>query len=128
MKKFVNYFLMFSMMSMSIWVPNAQATLVTSEQVADTEATQHDRDRLRALIDRSDVREQLQSRGISTVAAQARVDALTDKEIASLSGELDNLPAGGDIIGLLLTIIIVLIITDILGLTKVFSFTRSARR
>jgi hypothetical protein len=65
---------------------------------------------------------------VNAAAAQARVDALTDKEVASISGELDSLPAGGDIIGLLLTIIIVLIITDILGLTKVFSFTRSQRR
>lgn len=128
MKKFVNYVLMASMMSMSVWMPSAQATLVSSEQVADSQATQLERDRLRALIDRADVRVQLQNNGVSSAAAHARVDALTDEEVASISGELDNLPAGGSIIGLLLTIIIILIITDILGLTKVFSFTRSARR
>jgi hypothetical protein len=128
MKKFIQYLLMLSMLSTSIWIPNAQATLVSSEQVADSQSAHQDRERLRALIDREDVREQLQSRGVNAAAAQARVDALTDKEVASISGELDSLPAGGDIIGLLLTIIIVLIITDILGLTKVFSFTRSQRR
>jgi hypothetical protein len=128
MKKFVQYLLMLSMLSTSIWIPNAQASLVSSEQLAESQSSHQDRERLRALIDREDVREQLQSRGVSAAAAHARVNALTDKEVASISGELDNLPAGGEIIGLLLTIIIVLIITDILGLTKVFSFTRSQRR
>jgi len=35
------------------------------------------------------------------------------------------LPAGGEILGILLTVFIVLLITDILGFTKVFPFTRS---
>ena len=59
--------------------------------------------------------------------ATARVATLTDAEIASLNQKLDELPAGGEILGILLTIFIVLLITDILGFTKVFPFTRSIR-
>jgi hypothetical protein len=40
---------------------------------------------------------------------------------------MDQLPAGGDILGIMFTIFIILLITDILGLTKVFPFTRSVR-
>ncbi len=36
-------------------------------------------------------------------------------------------PAGGDVLGVLLTIFIVLLVTDILGFTKVFPFTRAIR-
>jgi len=37
------------------------------------------------------------------------------------------MPAGGDIIGVLFTVFVILLVTDILGFTNVFSFTRSAR-
>ena len=47
--------------------------------------------------------------------------------MAAMSQQLDNAPAGGDILGVVLTVFFVLLITDILGLTKVFPFTRSIR-
>jgi hypothetical protein len=60
--------------------------------------------------------------------ARARVAALTDEEAATLAGRIDQLPAGSsDILGILLVVFIVLLITDILGLTKIFPFTRSIR-
>ena len=44
-----------------------------------------------------------------------------------VAGRIDQAPAGGDILGVLFTVFIVLLVTDILGLTKVFPFTRSVR-
>lgn len=130
--RFVSQILIISMLSMSIWIPNAQATLITADQVAGNQVSQHDRERVRAFFDREDVQTQLQARGVSSEAAKARVDALTDNEVASIAGHIDSLPAGGDVlgglIGALLFIFIVLLITDILGLTKVFSFTKPIRR
>jgi len=95
--------------------------------VISSQTAQLDREHLRALFDRKDVREQLQARGVDADAARARVDALTDNEVASINGKLDNLPAGGDIVGAVVFVFIVLLITDILGLTKVFPFTHSIR-
>ncbi|HEX2531678.1 MAG TPA: PA2779 family protein [Burkholderiaceae bacterium] len=41
---------------------------------------------------------------------------------------MDSLPAGGDsVIGVIVFIFVLLLITDILGLTKVFPFTRAQR-
>jgi len=119
--------LMVSMLSLSLWTPSAQAGMVSSEQVISSQTAQLDREHLRALFDRKDVREQLQARGVDADAARARVDALTDNEVASINGKLDNLPAGGDIVGAVVFVFIVLLITDILGLTKVFPFTHSIR-
>lgn len=130
--RFISPILIISMLSMSIWVPNAQATLITTEQIAGHQTAQQDRERVRAFFDREDVKAQLQARGVSSEAAKARVDALTDNEVASIAGHIDSLPAGGDVfgglIGALVFIFIVLLITDILGLTKVFSFTKTIRR
>jgi hypothetical protein len=56
------------------------------------------------------------------------VDALTDDEASRLAGQIDQLPAGADSFwGVLLAIFVILLITDILGLTKIFPFTRSVR-
>jgi len=96
--------------------------------VLDSQAAQHSRERVREFFDRADVQAQLQARGISADSAKARVDMMTDNEIASINGQLDNLPAGGtDILGFFLLLFIILLITDILGLTHVFSFVNHHR-
>ncbi|MCI3953327.1 MAG: hypothetical protein K0R53_2827, partial [Burkholderiales bacterium] len=70
----------------------------------------------------------MQQLGVDPAAARARVDALTDDEAAQLAGHIDQLPAGADSFwGVLLAIFVILLITDILGLTKIFPFTRSMR-
>ena len=84
-----------------------------------------ERGRIASMLERADVRAQLEAYGVRAADVKARVAALTDEEAAQLAGKLDSLPAGGDgIIGALLLIFVVLLITDILGLTKVFPFTR----
>jgi hypothetical protein len=86
-----------------------------------------ERARVSSFMDREDVRAQLQSHGVSTADVKARVAAMTDDEVQQLAGQIDSLPAGGDVLGILLTVFIVLLITDILGFTKIFPFTRSIR-
>lgn len=55
---------------------------------------------------------------------KARVDALTDAEAQQLARQLDTMPAGGNALGVLLTVFLVLLITDLLGWTDVFPFTK----
>ena len=87
-----------------------------------------DRDTLRALLDRDDVRSRLETLGVDPRAARDRVDALTDEEVERLAGQVDRLPAGGaSVVGVLFAVFIILLITDILGLTKIFPFTRPIR-
>lgn len=126
--RFSSHVVIVSMLSMSLWMPGAQAAMVSSEQVIASQTVQHDRERLRSLFERADVREQLLARGADARSAQARVDALTDGEVASITGKLDSLPAGGDVVDALLFIFLVLLITDILGFTKVFPFTKAMHR
>jgi hypothetical protein len=83
--------------------------------------------RLAAALDRVDLAAALQARGVTTEQLRARIHALTDVEAKQLLEQIDQAPAGGDILGLVFTVFIVLLVTDILGLTKVFPFTRSVR-
>jgi hypothetical protein len=77
---------------------------------------------------RDDVQAQLVGMGVSASEAQSRVAALSDDEVLKVHGKLQDQPAAGDIIGVVVFVFLVLLITDILGLTKVFPFTRPIRR
>jgi hypothetical protein len=106
---------------------SAQAAMLPTEAVVANPV----KERIIGLLERSDVRAQLESLGVNPADAKARVAALTDDEAAQLAAKIDNLPAGADgagaLIGALLIIFIVLLITDILGVTKVFPFTRTIK-
>jgi len=91
-------------------------------------ATDAEREHVALVLERADVQARLVTLGVDPAAVRARVAALNDDEVAALAARIDTLPAGGaDIIGALLLVFIVLLITDILGLTKVFPFTKPIR-
>ena len=107
---------------------SVQAALISTEQVVAAGAAQQERAKIAMALDRPEIQAQLEKMGISQSDAQARIAALSDAEVSSISHQIDTLPAGGDgFVGALLFIFILLLVTDILGLTKVFPFTRSAR-
>jgi len=118
-----------SMLALALPQQSAFAVIVETEQAISHELAGQDRARIKAFLDREDVLAQLQQHGVSAGEAKARVNALTDDEAHKIAGKLDQLPAGGtDVIGVLLFVFIVLLITDILGFTKVFPFTRSVNK
>ena len=118
-------------LSFAGFMHSANATLVSTEQVAAAEgvtSAAEQRAHVEALLTRADVAAALQERGIDMDQATARVAALTDAEVAHVAHTLDTAPAGaGDVLGVIVFIFVLLLITDILGFTKVFPFTRAIR-
>ena len=118
-------------LSFAGFMHSAQATLISTEQVAHSQGVRTataQRDYVNATLARADVVAGLHERGVSVDQARARVAALTDDEVAIVAHTLDTAPAGAaDVLGVLLTVFIVLLVTDILGFTKIFPFTRSIR-
>ena len=107
---------------------SAQAALISTEQVGAVGAAQHARIKVAAALQRAEVQAALGKYGITSEEAQARTTALTDAEAVSVAQQIDALPAGGDgVVGALIFIFVLLLVTDILGLTKIFPFTRSVR-
>jgi len=74
------------------------------------------------------VKTQLVARGVDPAQVQARLESLTDEEVQTLAANMDQLPAGGDGLGLLVFLFIVLLITDILGFTNIFPFVKHPKR
>lgn len=106
---------------------SAQASMIATDEISMVGAAASNRDKVNAFLAREDVRQAVLAQGVSPQAATERVQAMTDGEVAQLAGRIKQAPAGGDVLGLFFTVFIVLLFTDILGLTKVFPFTRSVR-
>lgn len=122
---------------LAIWVfmisgPNqAMAALVGTERVFDAERVQNARELIHGLMAREDIQAALVREGIDPREAQARAESLSDAEAVRLAGAIETLPAGGSslglIVGAILLVFIILLITDIMGYTDVFPFTKKHR-
>lgn len=102
--------------------PAMAAWVGTSETLTGSKA------RLVTLMEREDVKSTIASLGVDPAEAARRVNAMTETEAANALSKIDSMPAGGDgvgtIVGAALIVFIVLLITDVLGYTNVFSFVK----
>lgn len=122
--------LLMSFVLLDLSVHSAKAGLITTEAVIEARQADDNRDRVVAFLARDDVQRALVSQGVDPAEAKNRVAALADAEVEKIAGQLDNLPAGagvGSVVGAVVFIFIVLLITDILGFTNIFPFTRSVQ-
>ena len=126
--KYVCYFVTMTMLLMSLPVQTLQAAMVKTETVLTLSTAKNVRENLNQFLKREDVQAIMMAQGISPVEAKARVDSLSDAEIMQISDKMDQLPAGGSALGVIIggaiVIFIVLLITDILGYTDVFTFVK----
>jgi hypothetical protein len=105
----------------------AQAGIVSTEQAMVTSTGHADRERVGHFFAREDVQAALQAQGVDVNDAIERVKAMSDAEVAQLADRVDQAPAGAGVVGVLLTVFVVLVVTDLLGWTSVFPFTRNIR-
>ena len=127
----VSLLLVVSFCLLNFNIPNAQAkmvgtdTMIAEQQALDQQAQVAD------FMAREDVKQIMTQYGVDPVEAQQRVDSLSDDELAKLSSSIDQLPAGGGgigvVVGAAVLIFLVLLITDLVGLTHVFPFVNHSR-
>lgn len=106
-------------------MPAAQAGVVGTDAAVQTIEQEQARAKVETFLTRDDVQKQLIAQGVDPVEARLRLDSLTPAETQQLAGKIDELPAGGNsLVGALLFIFVLLLVTDLLGLTNVFPWTR----
>lgn len=114
------------MLIVSIPCQSILAALIDTETVLDSVRGQEARDQLKQFLAREDVQVALTAHGIDPMDAKARIDALSDDEVIRIADQIDQLPAGGGAIGVLLLItlalFLILAILDLAGVTDVFPF------
>jgi uncharacterized protein YjbJ (UPF0337 family) len=127
-KKMTSLMLICSMLSISLTMQSAHAGMIGTDVVLARQESTVLRQKISSFLDRDEVAAEMQKLGVDTTSAKLRVGAMTDNELQQIAGKLDQMPAGGEsILGVLFTVFIILLITDILGFTKVFPFTKPIR-
>jgi hypothetical protein len=99
-------------------VPTAEAAILAGAH-ADSART-----RLAAAIARPELSAQLVALGLAPEEAARRVAALDDGAAIDAATGLDRVPAGAGILGVAVFVFAVLVLTDTLGITRIFPFRR----
>ena len=124
----VSVFMAILVLLLAVPYQSAFAAMIGTETVIDMVRGQEARDYLNQIVTRQDVKAVFMSYGLDPLEAKARLDTLSDTEIVRLYDQIEQLPAGGSDLGTAFiaigVVIIILFITDLLGYTDVFSFTR----
>ncbi len=128
MRKPIAFLVILALSAFTIISAPAHAVMINTAEILKQKQQDLTRERLHILLDRSEVRKHLETWGVNPEEAKARVDSLTDQEIAKIAARIDQLPAGGDgfgvIVGAAVLIFLVLLLTDILGVTDIFPFVK----
>jgi len=96
------------------------ADLIDTQTLAAQAEVQTQRDALRLLVARDDVRAALAQRGVSAADLDARIHQLTPAELLQIQQQMDALPAGSGAVSLVLSVILIFFLLDLLGATDVF--------
>lgn len=116
-------------MLVSLSLLNLGSPLIATAGIIDTqtviEAGRRDADlvRIRAGLERADVRRQFEALGVDVGLVETRLATLTDAEVGQLAGRMDELPAGGGLLEVIGIVFVVLVILELVGVIDIFKKT-----
>jgi len=120
--KSISLSVLFAIGAVSLSIP-AQAAMVTTAQMGSNAGSQ--------IVDqgvmqqkRDWIQQQLEASGVSPADSVIRVSSLSDNQVNQVRQRMDEMPAGGDALGVAFAIFLVLVITDVMGATDIFPFIR----
>jgi hypothetical protein len=88
----------------------AFAALVGTDTMLDMSRGKEARETIKQFMARKDVRSAIVSQGVEPLEADVRLNSLSDVEVIQLANQIDQLPAGGDAIGLVITVLVIVIL------------------
>lgn len=113
-----------AVLSLCLFLNPAQAGMIANQQLLQNGYQQQ----VIKQLNHPSVKQQLIDLGVDPVAAQERVEHMTTAELTELQQQMDQLPAGASLGGTLVTVFIVLVITDMLGATDIFPFVKNINK
>ncbi|MDD2733159.1 MAG: PA2779 family protein [Desulfuromonadaceae bacterium] len=128
----MSVFLIFSFLLLDFSVQTATAQMIGTNAVIAAQKQEANRERVTAFLSRDDVQQVMVRHGVDAAEAQKRVASLSNSELTKISQAMEQLPAGGDggigtIVVASVFIFVVLLITDLAGLTHIFPFVNHRR-
>lgn len=125
--QFIPKLLIISMLYVS-GLSTLNAAVISSADLVAQQQDQAARDNLIQTLDREDVQEALLAQGVDPALAKQRVATMTHEEVQLLNQRMEELPAGGSIVGAAVLVFLVLLFTDIMGYTDIFPFVKKTAK
>lgn len=101
----------------------ATAGVYSSEQAITSQQYQYNKQQVLNLVDSAEVQQKLMNLGVSPADAKLRIASMTNNELQAFNQQMNEAPAGG-IIGTIVTVLVVVAILDLMGITDVYPFIR----
>ncbi len=102
------------------FVPVANAGVVTTAQTIAAEDRDAQINDITTLLARADVADQLVAYGVEPADVTSRLAGLSDAEIALLHQNIETQIAGGDALGIIGAVFLILLILELVGITNIF--------
>ena len=102
----------------------ALAGMVSTTDLVEEQIVQSEKQRLQQLFANGEVQSRLIALGVDPADAKQRLDNMTDEEVMAFASEMNEMEAGGSVVGALVFVFLVLLVTDLLGYTDVFPFVK----
>jgi heme/copper-type cytochrome/quinol oxidase subunit 4 len=89
---------------------DANQGMISTTQVVEQMNRRETEQKVQEFLSRNEVRSEFTKRGVSPDEVSARIASLTDQELNRLSQQMDQARYGGDVVGILVVVILVLLI------------------
>ncbi len=102
------------------FAPFSFAGVVGTEYLVEADARAASVARVETFLARDDVARQLQELGVDEADVQSRLAGLTQADLLALEGQIERQVAGGDALGVIGAVFLVLLILELVGVTDIF--------
>ena len=108
----------------SVLSVSVHADYIDNPELFTSEQSQLDKAQLKDFFSTANAQEKLVEMGVSPELAMVRIDQLTPQEVAQFNEDVENMPAGSGVLGIIVLFAVIFIITDVIGATDIFPFIK----
>lgn len=105
----------------------ANAAVFSSEQVMAKQQFNFNKQQVLSFVDSAEVQNKLIELGVSPADAKQRIANMTAEELNALNTQMNDMPAGG-VVGAIVTVLAIIALLDLLGVTDVYPFINPISR
>lgn len=117
-----NIFMVFAALLTCSLPITSMAGNVSSAAVIEQQRSAITKQQILSMVDSAEVQQQLVALGVTPEDAKNRISHLTSAELAQLNMQINDAPAGSGIVGTIFTVLVVVAVLDLLGITDAYSF------
>lgn len=98
----------------------SSAGMIGTEYLVESESRAASLARLDIILAKTEVANQLQAYGVESAMVAQRLAGMTNAELLEIEGALGTQTAGGDALGIIGAVFLVLLILELVGITDIF--------